>query len=253
MLDILHYNGRLIISGYGWKKVFMNPFPTLSHTPTTNAHEFFCNTGIAWVESGNTFLTTVSYLGRDGCGDPDGIFLNEIQNNNQVAKKLLFQDTALPEPWFRRYMDISISPDGQSVSYVLIAYPENSKQSFRLIVRNFAGDEYYEIDSSQNEITTPIWSSDSKKLFYTIQGKEESQIIGLDLASGKKTMLNTLSNKADVVSSLQSDDWLVISTRTYYKWDGLYLIHSDKGELVRISTYDYSGNLLPYLGLISLP
>ena len=223
----------------------------LAHVPTKTFHEYTgCYSDMDWFETSKTFVATVHYSGYLSCGDNDGICVIELKNNNQVIEKRIYQETSPSEAWERESRDISLSPDNEKISFVQFSYPEQTNQSSHLMLIDVLSNEHNELDSSQDEITSPIWSDDGKRLFYTIQEEKESQVIRLDLETNEKAVLYSLPNKAIIVTDLIDDEWLVASTITNTDWDSLYLVNTHSGTVVKISTLSYDSHIKPFLGAL---
>ena len=111
-------------------------------------------------------------------------------------------------------------------------------------------NEPKELDSSEDDITSPIWSKDGKQLFYTVQGENESQVIRLNLESDEKALLCSLPNRAVLFSDLINDEWLVAGTIINTDWDSLYLINIHDGTVVKVSALGYDSHVKPFLGAL---
>jgi hypothetical protein len=223
----------------------------LAHVPTKTFHEYTgCYSNMDWFNTSKAFVATVHYSGYLSCGDNDGIYLIELKNNNQVTEKRIYQETSPSEAWEREPRDIRLSPDSEKMSFVQLSYPDQTNQSSRLMLIDVQSNEQSELDSSQDDITSPIWSDDGKRLFYTIQGEEESQVIRLNLESDEKVVLYSLPNKTIIVSDLIDDEWLVASTITNTDWDSLYLVNTHNGTVVKISMLSDDSHIKPFLGAL---
>ena len=238
-------NKWLWVNVYHWEGISH----ILVHVPTKTFHEYTgCYSDIDWLGTSQAFIATVRYSGYLCCGDDDGIYLIKL-NHKQIVEKRLYQETIPSQKWEREPRDIEVSPSEKEATFVQLSYPDTDLQSSRLMLINLTGDIYEEIDSSQDDITSPIWSSDGTKLFYTIQGNTESQVISLNLNSHERIVLNSLSSRAVLISRLPNSKWLIIGTNLDTHWDNLYLINSSTGELVKISPLDYDYYISPFLGL----
>jgi len=235
----------LWVNVYHWEGVSH----ILAHLPTKTFHKYTgCYSDIDWMNAGQAFAATVFYSGYLGCGDNDGIYLIDL-DNNQIVEKRIYQETIPSQAWEREFRDIKISPSGDDIAFVQLSSPYTDLQSSRLMLINFTNDKYKEIDSSRDDIASPVWSSDGTKLFYTIQGDTESQIISFNLSSNEKNVLNSVLNRAVLISRLPNSEWLIIGTNLNTQWDNLYLINGSTGELVKISSLGYDSYISPFLGL----
>ena len=223
----------------------------LAHVLTKTFHEYTgCYSDTDWFKTSKALVATVHYSGYLSCGDNDGIYLIDLANNNQVVEKRVYQEISPSETWERESRDVSLSPDNEKLSFVQLSYPEQTNQLSRLMLIDMISNEHKELTSSEDDITSPIWSNDGKSLFYTIQGEKESQVIRLNLDSGEEVVLYSLPNRA-VLSDLINAEWLVTGTIIDTDWDSLYLVNTHNGTVVKVSTLGYGHHVEPFLG--SLP
>jgi hypothetical protein len=224
----------------------------LAHVSTKTLHEYTgCYSDMDWFETSKAFVASVRYSGYLGCGEEDGIYLVELKNNNQVAEKPIYQEISPSEAWEHESRDIKLSPDSEKLSFVQLSYPEQTVQSSHLMLIDVMSNEHKELASSQDDISSPIWSKDGRELFYTVQGEKDSQVILLNPDSGEKAALCSLPNRAVLFSDLINDEWLVAGTIINTDWDSLYLVNIHNGTVVKVSTLGYDSHAQPFLG--SLP
>ncbi len=223
----------------------------LAHVRTQTFHEFTgCYSGTDWFKTSQAFVATVHYSDYLSCGDDDGIYLVELKNNNHVAEKRIYQETSPSEAWERQPRDIKLSPDSENISFVQLSYSEQTTQSSRLMLIDVLSNESKELDSSQDVITSPIWSTDGRQLFYTIQEEKKSQVIRLNLESGEKAVVCSLPNSAVLFSDLINAEWLIVGTIIKSDWDSLYLVNVHNGTVVKVSSLGYDSHVEPFLGVL---
>lgn len=223
----------------------------LAHVSTKSFHEYSgCYSDTDWFETSKAFVATVRYSGYWGCGDEDGVYLVELKNNNRITEKRVYQETFPSEAWEREPRDIKLSPNNTKLSFVQLSHPEQTSHSSHLMLIDVTSNEHKELRSSQDDIASPVWSTDGKKLFYTIQGKKESQVFHLNLDSGEETVLCSLPNRAVLFSNLINDEWLVVGTVANNDWNSLHLVNIHNDNVVKVSTLDYDSNIQPFLGAL---
>ncbi|MBC7877404.1 MAG: hypothetical protein H7Y59_09570 [Anaerolineales bacterium] len=223
----------------------------LIHISTRTSHEFTaCYSDTDWLPTSQAFVATVRYSDYYGCGDNDGIYLIGLTANYDISEKRIYQETVPREAWAREPHDIQLSPDGGNISFVQLSNPGTDLQVSRLILINTSDKESKELDSSQDDISTPIWSANDEKIFYSIQSEKESSIISLNINSGEKIVLWSVPQKAVLISLLADSDWLIIGTRSNSSnaWDSLYLVDSISGSATKISDLGYDIYIQPFLG-----
>ena len=208
-----------------------------------------CGSNITWSLESTKFLMSVSTGGQRACGERPGIYQVVITGNG-FTEKLIYEDerTALA-PWDYEYNDASYSPDNKWISFVQICNIYDVKlRSSRLILLNLVTSESKDLDTSEDDITTPVWSADGKRLFYTLHGDKEGRVVSLNIDSGEKVILCSIPNEAILISTLTGSDWLIAGVRNGGEWDSLYLVNSIDGRLVKVSDLDSDWWTQPFLG-----
>lgn len=206
----------------------------LAHISSRTIHGFSgCYTDIDWLADSKGFAATVRYSGYLGCGGEDGIHFIALNEDLSLNDQLIHQENDAIEQPGRAPWDLQINPDQTHISFVQ-AYEHEKPPVYNLILISVEGRERKLLLSSDEEITTPIWSLDGKSIYYVLH----NTIQHVNISSGKIETVCTLPYAVELASRFDGSNWLIADYGSdrykAYGRSSIYLINGDDGNGIRL-------------------
>ena len=210
---------------------------------SNRTYQFYsCNNSIDWLSSSNRFYTSVSAYGYEGCGEDDGIFLEQPSTKGTIDETSLFKASSPEDPYNRETEELQLSPDEKRLCFVQGSniYPQETP-TYSIMLMDIDGNNLVEIVTSSDRIYSPFWSSDGTKIIFQQKNDEESSIKIVNISNKNiKTLLSVPSHN-NFLSQVENSNWFLFETNTNYanRYDALYLINLQVETVEKIPLSGY--------------
>ncbi|PKN98757.1 MAG: hypothetical protein CVU42_11105 [Chloroflexi bacterium HGW-Chloroflexi-4] len=209
---------------------------------SNKTYQFYsCNNSIDWLSSSNRFYTSVSAYGYEGCGNDDGIFLEQPSSKGTIDETSLFKASSPDDPYNRESEELRLSPDEKRLCFVQGSNIYLKNPTYSIMLMDTDGKNLTKIITSSEQIFSPFWSSDGTKIIFQQNNDKESSIKIVNTSNKNITTLISVPSHNNFLTQIENSNWFLFGTKIKYanRFDALYLINLKDGSIEKIPLNGY--------------